>query len=162
MSLLAQSELDHAGLERTILQAAGAAAWPRTASKTGTGVSDSTALSRGWHSPAGMSYRLRAVRLPPGSLSLREAILVLVRRVGPSVPAPSQLMDAFGFTKREAEVAHRLAHGHSNQQIAADLKVSPHTVRHHAEAVFVKAGVSSRNALALHLGSVPRRFGETT
>ena len=82
-----------------------------------------------------------------------EAILVMVQRVGPTVPNVRELVSRFGLTQREAEVARRLALGHSDREIAAALGLSPHTVRHHAEAVFLKVGVSSRKALILHLGS---------
>jgi DNA-binding CsgD family transcriptional regulator len=153
MVSLARAEPDGANLERTLLQAAAAAAWPHAATKGRLQDSSPHALSRGWLSRSGVSYRIRAVRLPGGSLGPRETVLVLVERVGPAVPAPAELMTLFGFTLREAEVAYRLAYGHSNRKIAAELGVSPHTVRHHAEAVFLKAGVSSRKALALHLSS---------
>ena len=154
MSFLAQDEVDSPGLERTILEAAMAAAWPTAVSRTGPRA-DPSAVSRGWRSPTGTSYRLRAVRLPSGSLSPREAVLVMVQRVGPPVPAQSELMRRFGFTRREAEVAHRLAYGRSDREIAAELGLSPYTVRHHAEAVLLKTGVTTRKALALHLGSAP-------
>jgi DNA-binding CsgD family transcriptional regulator len=153
MGALTRHEPDQAGLQQTILQAARAAAWPTTRPQGSPRPSDPHALSRGWRSPAGIPYRLRSVRLPAGSLTAGEAILVLVQRVGPPVPEPLDLMRRFGLTRREADVAQRLAYGRSDREIAAELKLSAHTVRHHAEAVFVKTGVTSRKALALHLGS---------
>jgi DNA-binding CsgD family transcriptional regulator len=111
-------------------------------------------LSGGWRSASGVSYRLRTLRLPAGCLDNGESIVVLVQRVGPQLPEPQELISRFGFTQRESEVAQRLALGRSDREIAAELNLSPHTVRHHAESVFVKAGVSSRKALLLHLGSV--------
>jgi DNA-binding CsgD family transcriptional regulator len=155
MTNLGQIEANPSGLEGVILDAARAAAWPITVAKSGSGALDPGALSRAWRSPTGLSYRLRAVRLPSGSLSPREAILVLVQRVGPPIPAQPELMRRFGFTRREADVAHRLAYGCSDREIAAELGLSAFTVRHHVEAVFVKAGVTTRKALALHLGSPP-------
>jgi DNA-binding CsgD family transcriptional regulator len=101
----------------------------------------------------GLPTRLRAVRLPSGSLSGGEAILVLVQRVGPPIPHESELMRRFGLTRREADIAYRLAYGRSNREIAGELGLSPHTVRHHAEAVFLKLGVVSRKALALHVAA---------
>jgi DNA-binding CsgD family transcriptional regulator len=153
MSALVRDEPDRAGLERAVHQAALAAAWPTTPKKGRMSSSDPRALSRGWRSMGGIPYRLRAVRLPAGSLAAQEAILVLVQRVGPLVPPAAQLMQQFGLTRREADVARLLAYGWSDREIAADLGLSAHTVRHHAEAVFVKTGVNSRKALALHLGS---------
>ena len=114
---------------------------------------DTQALSGPWRSAFGTPYRLRTIRLPAGSVEQGEAILVMVQRVGPTVPNARELMNRFGLTQREAEVAHRLALGHSDREIAAALGLSPHTIRHHAEAVFLKVGVSSRKALILHLGS---------
>jgi DNA-binding CsgD family transcriptional regulator len=152
MSLMALTEQERLSLERAILEAADAAAWPiADRRKTKTRVAE--ALSRAWRSPAGIPYRLRAVRVPAGTLCPCEAILVLVQRVGPALPGLPELMQAFHFTKREAEVAQRLAYGHSNRRIASDLGLSPHTVRHHTEAIFIKVGVTSRKALALNLGS---------
>jgi DNA-binding CsgD family transcriptional regulator len=149
---LLREEPDSAGLERRLVQAALAAVrLPRAASgkvETGTG-----ALSGGWCSMAGTPYRVRTIRIPPGGLQQGEAIMVMVQRIGPTVPNASELMKRFGLTQREAEVARHLAVGHSDREIAAALSLSPHTIRHHAEAVFLKVGVSSRKALLLHLGS---------
>jgi len=82
-----------------------------------------------------------------------ESILVLVQRVTPLLPDHRELMQRFGLTPREAQVARLLTLGFSDRQIAAELRLSPHTVRHHAEAVFLKIGVTSRKALLLHLGA---------
>jgi DNA-binding CsgD family transcriptional regulator len=146
---LLQRELDSAGLERRMLQSAMSAVRPESRS----GETSTRALSGGWCSGSGVSYRLRTIRLPAGSVGRGEAIMVMAQRVGPIVPDAPDLMRRFSLTQREAEVAHRLALGHSDREIAAALGLSRHTVRHHAEAVFLKVGVSSRKALILHLGS---------
>ena len=151
MNSLIAEEPDRAGLERAILEAVQPAAWIGASTKSGSRPANPGAVSRGWRSASGMPYRLRAVRLASGSLTDKEAVLVLVERVGPPVPQASELMRRFGLTRREAEVAHRLAHGHSDREIARELALSTHTVRHHAEAVFLKVGVTSRKAFALHL-----------
>jgi DNA-binding CsgD family transcriptional regulator len=156
MCLLGRTEPKRADLERTIAEAAIAAAWPLAAPKTSSEDSSHQPPSRGWRSASGFAYRIRAVRLPDGSWGTREAVLVLVERVGTAVPPPGELTVLFGFTLREAEVAYRLAYGHSNRKIAADLGLSPHTVRHHTESIFLKAGISSRKALALHLSSASK------
>jgi ATP/maltotriose-dependent transcriptional regulator MalT len=51
-----------------------------------------------------------------------------------------------GLTGRELEVLRLLAAGKTNQQIAADLVISAHTVGRHVQNIFTKLGVSSRAA----------------
>jgi len=51
-----------------------------------------------------------------------------------------------GLTKRELEVLGLVAQGMSNQEIAATLVLSEHTVHRHVANVFGKLGVSSRAA----------------
>ena len=153
MGALLDQEPDSAGLERRMLQSGRSAVHQAGISTSGQMARSARALSGGWSSASGVPYRLRTTRIPAGSLAQGEAILVLVQRIAPRVPPTGELMTRFGLTSREAEVAHRLALGHSDRDIAAALRLSPHTVRHHAEAVFLKVGVSSRKALALHLGS---------
>jgi DNA-binding NarL/FixJ family response regulator len=54
------------------------------------------------------------------------------------------LEQRFGLTRRQVEVAMRLAHGRSNQAIATELKISAHTARHHTQRILSKLGVHSR------------------
>ena len=150
---LLRLEPDSTGLERRMVQSGRVAVRPPHESRASRKEGDTQALSGPWRSAFGTPYRLRTIRLPAGSVEQGEAILVMVQRVGPTVPNARELMNRFGLTQREAEVAHRLALGHSDREIAAALGLSPHTIRHHAEAVFLKVGVSSRKALILHLGS---------
>jgi len=51
-----------------------------------------------------------------------------------------------GLTRRELEVLRLVARGMSNQEIAADLVLSGHTVHRHVSNVLGKLGVSSRAA----------------
>ena len=51
-----------------------------------------------------------------------------------------------GLTKREVEVLRLVAKGMSNQEVAASLVISEHTVHRHVSNVFGKLGVSSRAA----------------
>jgi DNA-binding CsgD family transcriptional regulator len=53
----------------------------------------------------------------------------------------------FGLTRREAQIARLLARRASNREIAEQLDVSPHTVRHHVENIFAKLGVHSRRSI---------------
>lgn len=52
-----------------------------------------------------------------------------------------------GLTRREAQIARLLARRASNREIAEQLDVSPHTVRHHIENIFAKLGVHSRRSI---------------
>ncbi|MBI4510405.1 MAG: hypothetical protein HY698_12280 [Deltaproteobacteria bacterium] len=52
---------------------------------------------------------------------------------------------------REREVAHYVAHGLSNKEIASFLGTSPNTVRNQLVRIFEKLGVSSRAELASQL-----------
>ena len=54
------------------------------------------------------------------------------------------LMQQFGLTRREAQVATLLSRGRSNQAIARDLKISEHTARHHTQRILAKLEVHSR------------------
>ncbi len=63
---------------------------------------------------------------------------------GPSRSAT--LQSTHGFTPREIQVAMLLAEGRSNVAIAAALRISPHTARHHTQRVLAKLSVHSRAA----------------
>lgn len=60
-----------------------------------------------------------------------------------------------GLTAREAEIAHLLREGLTNQEIADTLVISTGTVRTHLEHMFEKLGVHTRTA------AVARAFGQT-
>jgi DNA-binding CsgD family transcriptional regulator len=64
------------------------------------------------------------------------------------------LIDAYSLTPRERDVLGAIARGGSTAEIAAELFLSPHTVRDYVKTVFEKFGVSSRGEL------VARLFGE--
>jgi DNA-binding CsgD family transcriptional regulator len=61
-------------------------------------------------------------------------------------PRSATLQSTYGFTPRELQVAMLLASGRSNVAIAAALRISPHTARHHTQRVLAKLGVHSRAA----------------
>lgn len=66
-----------------------------------------------------------------------------------------KLSEHWGLSAREAEVLQLMADGHSNDAIAAELVISPETVRTHQKRIYVKAGVHKREELlrALREGS---------
>lgn len=64
--------------------------------------------------------------------------------------------NAFGFTRRESEVAELLQQGLSNAAIAQRLHRSERTVEHHVAGVFAKLGVSTRAQAMLKLSNIGR------
>jgi len=61
------------------------------------------------------------------------------------------LMRAWGFTRRERDVARLVIDGLSTEDIATTLFISAHTVRDHVRTMFGKVGVSRRQDLAATL-----------
>jgi DNA-binding CsgD family transcriptional regulator len=57
------------------------------------------------------------------------------------------IVEAYGLSARELDVTRAIARGLSTTEIAAELYLSPHTVRDHVKGVFEKVGVSSRGEL---------------
>jgi DNA-binding CsgD family transcriptional regulator len=57
------------------------------------------------------------------------------------------IVEAYGLTQRELEVTRAISRGLGTAEIAAELFLSPHTVRDHVKSVFEKVGVSSRAEL---------------
>jgi DNA-binding CsgD family transcriptional regulator len=58
------------------------------------------------------------------------------------------LADRYALSLRELEVSLLLAEGRTNVEIAAAVKVSTHTARHHTQHVLGKIGVRSRTRAA--------------
>jgi DNA-binding CsgD family transcriptional regulator len=88
--------------------------------------------------------------LPEGATSPSVAVLVRGQRQHAHVPA-SLLMDVFGLTLREAEIAARLAHGEVLNDIAAGLAIRYTTARVHLRSIFTKVQVNSQAQLVAML-----------
>jgi DNA-binding CsgD family transcriptional regulator len=72
-----------------------------------------------------------------------EGALVFVRAVQLGRDG-EEFAEAYGLTTAERAIARLLAKRLTNKEIADELGVSPHTVKHHVERILHKLGVSSR------------------
>ena len=70
-----------------------------------------------------------------------------------------QSLERFGLTRREVEILHLVTRGKTNKEIAADLYISPLTVRTHLEHIYQKLGVESRTEAAAFVLSLPQLSG---
>jgi len=70
-------------------------------------------------------------------------ISIVIEPVGPAHSADT-IAAAYRFTPRESQIAVRLLHGLPIAAIAAECRISEHTVRDHCKAIFEKVGVNSR------------------
>ena len=97
------------------------------------------------------AYRLRATRLGAAVTGHRDAVAVTLERRAPSarlLPSEQELEECWGLTPQQARVALLLAERKTNAEIAEALTVSPHTARHHTEAVLAKLGLRDRRDVA--------------
>ncbi len=63
------------------------------------------------------------------------------------------LLEAYDLTEREIDIVVHLARGLATKEIAAELSISPHTVRDHVKAIFTKTGFTSRGELVARVFS---------
>ena len=83
---------------------------------------------------------------------------VIGRSRPPAFDGNAKAQAALGISPRELEVLHEIAAGRSNNEIAARLNVSPHTVKTHVARLFDKLDASRRTEAinrARELGIVP-------
>jgi DNA-binding CsgD family transcriptional regulator len=77
--------------------------------------------------------------------------LARIAELAASVSArPAVAAQSMGLTARELDVLRLLVEGQSNQDIAAALFISPHTVMRHISSILGKLGVESRTAAATY------------
>jgi DNA-binding CsgD family transcriptional regulator len=108
------------------------------------------------HASSVQELAAQEVPLDPGSLVLKGSyigldlfgtgplVLIAVERPPDDPLSPESLRARFELTRQECRIATLLADGSSNADIAAQLHLSPHTIRRHTENVLRKLGVRSR------------------
>ena len=68
-------------------------------------------------------------------------------------PASAETIGLAGLSSREREIAHLVAHGATNPEIAAELFVSRKTVERHVSNILAKLGARNRAELSMVIGS---------
>lgn len=89
-------------------------------------------------------YELRAALLAENHIAGYPVVLIGREHALAMLPSSEALRAHFSLTMTEARVALLLASRRSNDQIAAALRISTHTARHHTEKVFLKLRVHHR------------------
>ena len=74
----------------------------------------------------------------------------LSRSVAAKLSEQMQRMEGEFITNAEAKVLRRVQDGKTNEQIAAELGLSPKTVEKHLTSIFQKLNVSSRTEAAVY------------
>ncbi len=90
-------------------------------------------------------------------------IAVILEPAGPAEVAPL-VLQAYGLTDREAQVAQLVLRGLSTGEIADGLSIAALTVQQHLKAVFDKTGARSRRELVAQIFAqqyLPRMLGST-
>lgn len=97
-------------------------------------------------------YRLRGCMYGGPSADGSLFAIVGLERLTPALPSAERIRERFGLTRRQADVALLLARRKTNAEIADELCISPHTARHHTEAVMSRLGVRNRRDVASTIG----------
>jgi DNA-binding CsgD family transcriptional regulator len=81
---------------------------------------------------------------------LSGSVAVFIQRAHPTLVAPL-LLNAYGLTRREQQVAQLMLRGATTIQAAQRLEISPHTVSDHMKSIFEKTGARTRGELSASL-----------
>ena len=100
------------------------------------------------HGTSGVWRRVTAIPMEGARGSV--AVMIEPARAADLTPI---LLEAYGLTGREIDIVIQLARGLATKEIAAELSISPHTVRDHVKAIFAKTGFSSRGELVARVFS---------
>ncbi|HZM72145.1 MAG TPA: AAA family ATPase [Candidatus Polarisedimenticolia bacterium] len=152
----ALSELDARAEEAYLLEVAGrareaAAVWAELS------VPYEAALSLAGSSDPADAQRAHAELTRLGATAVAHKVALRLRDLGgrvPRGPRPTTRANPRGLTDREWEIAHLLALGLSNAEIADRLVVSPKTVGHHVSAVLAKLAVRRRAEVAAAISEI--------
>jgi DNA-binding CsgD family transcriptional regulator len=124
---------------------------------SGRGGGDGKSLAAAVRNNGAMPCRL--VVVPTSAQVARQGVkfvaLVYASEGSRSI-SPDLLVDLYGLTRAQANVARRLYAGSSVEETAAQLKLSPNTVRTHLKQIFSKCEVQSQAELLLLLATGPQ------
>ena len=112
---------------------------------------------------------VRTVRTDAGMYTLRgsssrgpndrQPIMVVYAENATNTPRPptpfmeTRIHSRFRLSLKEERIARLLVARKTNDEIAAELSLSPHTARHHVERVMIKLGVRSRREVVTVLST---------
>jgi DNA-binding NarL/FixJ family response regulator len=108
------------------------------------------ALSRGeiWVSRSATARLIEQLRMQCAHLAIpsqpQDKQLVSATETASPTPIPN-----YGLTRRELEIVRAIGDAMTNKDIAAQLRISEYTVKHHLTKIFDKVGVYSRLELAM-------------
>ena len=108
----------------------------------------STHIATRVHGTSGVWRRVTAIPMEGDRGSV--AVMIEPARAADLTPI---LLEAYGLTGREIDIVVHLARGLATKEIAAELSISPHTVRDHVKAIFAKTGFSTRGELVARVFS---------
>jgi DNA-binding CsgD family transcriptional regulator len=108
----------------------------------------STHIATRVHGTSGVWRRVTAIPMEGPRSSV--AVMIEPARAADLTPI---LLEAYGLTEREIDIVIHLARGLATKEIAAELSISPHTVRDHVKAIFAKTGFSTRGELVARVFS---------